>query len=52
MCPDLFGGFELLQLLLSDGDQGGPLPSPLEPGIEQSTDHHPLLANSAGGINR
>ena len=43
--------FELLRLHLSDGDQGGPLPSPLEPGIEGSTDHNPLVANCAGGIN-
>ena len=37
--------------LLSDGDQGGPLPSPLEPGIEQSMDHNSLVANCAGRIN-
>ena len=43
--------FELLWLYLSDDDQGGPLPSPLEPGIEQSTDHNPSVANCVGGIN-
>ena len=43
--------FELSWLYLSDGDQGGPLPSPLEPGIKQSTDHNPSVANFAGGIN-
>ena len=34
MHPDLFGGFELLRLYSSHGDQGGLLPSPLEPSIE------------------
>ena len=35
----------LLRLLLSDGDQGRPLPPPLEPGIEQSMDLNPSVAN-------
>ena len=43
--------FELLWLYLSDGDQGGPQPSPLEPGIKQSADHNPLVANCMGRIN-
>ena len=38
--------------VLSDGDQGGPIPSPLEPGIKQSMDHNALVANCTGRINR
>ena len=37
---------------MSDGDQGRPLPSPLEPGIEQSTDPNLSVANHEGRINR
>ena len=43
--------FELLWLYLSGGDQCGPLPSPLEPGIEWSKDHNPTVANCTGRIN-
>ena len=44
--------FQLVQLqLFDDSKQGRPLPSPLEPGIEQSTDHNPSVVNCKGGIN-
>ena len=51
MHPDLSGGFSVSMTSVVWWQLGRSLPSPLEPGIEQSMDHNPLVANCKGGIN-
>ena len=51
MCPDLFGGLWVIVTSFIWWQPGRPLPPPLEPGIEQSMDHNPLVANCKGRIN-
>ena len=52
MHPDLFGGLWVIVTLFIWWWPGRSLPSPLEPGIEQCTDHNLLVVNCEGGINR
>ena len=49
--PDLSGGRLVSATLVVWWQLGRSLPSPLEPGIEWSMDHNPLVANCKGGIN-
>ena len=49
--PDLFGGLWVIVTSFIWWWPGRPQPSPLEPGIEWSTDHNPSVANCEGGIN-
>ena len=49
--PDLSRGFSVSMTSVVWWQLGRSLSSPLEPGIEQSTDHNPLVANCEGGIN-
>ena len=51
MHPDLSGGFSVSTASVVGWQPGRSLPSPLEPGIKQSTDHNPLVANCKGRIN-
>ena len=51
MHPDLSGGFLVSTTSVVWWQPGRSLPSPLEPGIKQSTDHNPSVANCNGGIN-
>ena len=51
MHPDLSGGLSVSMTSVVWWQLGRSLPSPLEPGIEQSMDHNPLVANCEGGIN-
>ena len=51
MHPDLSGGLSVIATLVVWWQLGRSLPSPLEPGIEQSMDHNPLVANCKGRIN-
>ena len=51
-CTQTFlGNPQLVWLQLFDSSQVGHYLHPLEPGIEQSTDHNPLEADCKGGIN-
>ena len=50
MHPDLSGGLSVSVTLVVWQQPGRSLPSPLEPGIKQSTDHNPSVANCKGGI--
>ena len=51
MHPDYAGGLLVSMTLVVWRQLGRSLPSPLEPGIERSTDHNPSVANCKGGIN-
>ena len=51
MHPDFSGGLSVSVTLVVWWQLGRSLPSPLEPGIEWSTDHNPSVANCEGGIN-
>ena len=51
MHPDFSGGFLVSMTSVVWWQPGRSLPSPLEPGIEWSTDHNPSVANCEGGIN-
>ena len=51
MHPDLSGGFSVSMTSDVWWQLGRSLPSPLEPGIEQSMDHNPSVVNCNGGIN-
>ena len=51
MHPDFSGGLSVSMTLVVWWQPGRSLPSPLEPGIEWSTDHNPLVANCQGRIN-
>ena len=51
MHPDLSRGLLVSMTLVVWQQPGRSLPSPLEPGIEQSTDHNPLVVNCKGRIN-
>ena len=51
MHPDLSGGLSVSMTSIVWWQPGRSLPSPLEPGIKQSMDHHPSVANCEGGIN-
>ena len=51
MHPDLFGGLWVIVTSFIWWWPGRPLPSPLEPGMEWSTDHNPSVVNCKGGIN-
>ena len=51
MHPNLSGGLSVSVTLVVWWQLGRSLPSPLEPGMEQSMDHNPLVANCEGGIN-
>ena len=51
MHPDLSGGLLVSMTLVVWRQLGRSLPSPLEPGIEWSTDHNHLVANCKGEIN-
>ena len=51
MHPDLFGGLWVIVTSFIWWRLGGPLPPPLEPGIEWSTDHNPSVAICEGRIN-
>ena len=51
MHPDLSGGHSVSATLVVWQQPGRSLPSPLEPGIEQSMDHNPSVVNCKGRIN-
>ena len=51
MHPDLSGGLSVSATLVVWQQPGRSQPSPLEPGIEGSMDHNPLVANCKGRIN-
>ena len=51
MHPDLSGGLSVSVTLAVWWQLGRSLPSPLEPGIEWSTDHNPSVVNCKGRIN-
>ena len=51
MHPDLSGGLSVSVTLVVWWQPGRSLSSPLEPGIKQSTDHNPSVANCEGRIN-
>ena len=51
MHPDLSEGLSVSMTSVVWQQLGRSLPSPLEPGIEQSTDHNPSVANCEGRIN-
>ena len=51
MYPDLSGGLSVSVTLFVWWQQGRSLPSPLEPSIEWSMDHNPLVMNCEGRIN-
>ena len=48
MHPDLSGGLSVSATSVVWWQLGRSLPSPLEPGIEWSMDHNPLVANCKG----
>ena len=52
MHPDFSGGFLVSTTSVVWWQLGRSLLSPLQPGIEWSMDHNPLVANCEGGINQ